>query len=268
MSIPNEPRPLPARIRDIATQAEHALTENYSRSTPARTLVASIPVVGSPIDAFLGTRGQNIASRRFEGTVMALSDECGRLDEEKIDRDYLESEAFFDLIWRLFEKGQRTRDQERVRAYAQTVRVSIEDPSFREDAEGSLDLLSELTPAEFRLAAELYRIFGVHPFDWRGLQFIFDECDGPGSEDPEGETRVFQPLLMSRLEAKGLLAREVDVSSEALASNLTRMLDGSSASSPMLNRSFRLTRFYAQLMARLVGDDPVERDGPLVGSIW
>lgn len=148
---------LPTRITDVASQAEEEISTTYSRLTPLRAAVAAIPLVGSTIDAFLGTRGQNIAAQRLERTIQGIQRQIVAVDMSKLDGAFLESEEFYDLLWRAFEEGQRTANHQKVALYVRILLQSLQAPPFRENAHEYLALLAELSSTEIQVAAAAYR---------------------------------------------------------------------------------------------------------------
>jgi hypothetical protein len=148
----HQPKPVVAIAEKVA--------EAYSSLGILRAVVPYISGVGPAIDAMLGTRGQNIAMRRLQSTIDELKRQAQALDETTVDREFLQSEDFYDLIWRVLEKGQRTVDEEKVRLYIRVLLRSAWGVPHRESAEEYLNLLSDLSPTEIHLASIL---FYCHP---------------------------------------------------------------------------------------------------------
>jgi hypothetical protein len=80
------------------------------------------------------------------------------LKNEEINRLYLNSEEWFDLIIKAFNCASKTRQQEKLRLFAQIVKNSIVvGKDFEEDEpELYLKIVDELTPIEMRVAKCLY----------------------------------------------------------------------------------------------------------------
>lgn len=233
---------------DAVQRAEQAVSEWYSQATVIRPFIA---LMGGPlafVDAFFGTRGQNIASRRLQATVETILAELARIQPERFDTAYLESDDFYDVIWRAVQHGQRTRDQERVLAYAALVRGSIECPSRRASVELDLDLLGELTPNEFKLATYIAQMFGERWFEEKDVIFWEPGEDGA----PSNDFHCADPFVFGRLAGKGILIRHQEVSQRKLASTMAAM-----HGSPMagyrnfVEEQYQLSQQFRELLAYL-----------------
>jgi len=145
-------------MSDVLAKAEAAVATVYSDLAALRAIVAAIPILGASIDAFLGTRGQTITARRLRDAIKELERQASQLDQSKVDARYLESEDFFDLLWRAFERGMRTSQKEKVRLYVRVLLRSTEAPAHRENAQEYLELLADLTVTEVRVASALYKL--------------------------------------------------------------------------------------------------------------
>jgi hypothetical protein len=164
----------------------------YAESPVIRAAIASIPVIGGPIDAFFGTWGSDVIQHRYDAVLEELRHEAGRLDENKVDRQFLESEEFFDLFAHVLQESARTRHREKIRLYARILagRASIDWPEVA-DAEEILEILSGLSLRQVGIMVRLWnRAYG---------RAILDAAT------PEGLETAFD---YQRLESMGLLSQE------------------------------------------------------------
>lgn len=214
-----EKRALPARVAEAAAKVEAELSETYARFTGPRAILTTLVPGLSWVDMCLGTRGQNIASRRFEVTVKALQDSFAEMDEEKVDREFLESEEFYDLVWCTFEKGQRTRHEEVVRYCARVLRDAVDQPETRADAPVAMDMLSELAPDEINLAVWLYKTYRERGFGRMDL-YRRRGLAGPGCGK---EAKAFARVL-NRLQARGIVRQSAKLDKEQFVSDLARLM--------------------------------------------
>lgn len=148
---------LPGKVRAALQKCDERLSESYSENSAIRALVNVIPVLGSPIDALLGTRGQNYSTQRLQRTIDQLNAQCADLDGTKLDSRFLESEEFFDLVRSVFEQGQRTSDGDKVRLYVRILLRRAQAAPYSENAQEYLDLIAGLSGPEVRVAAAAYR---------------------------------------------------------------------------------------------------------------
>jgi hypothetical protein len=128
--------------------------------TPAfRGMVASIPYVGSSIDAILSSSGEIIRQRRIDQTISGLKEEMVGIEEKKIDKKFLESEEFYDIALDVFRYSIRTRHTTKVILYCKILAGSVllDNSHERHSAEDFLGFISELSPIDIRVAAEIYK---------------------------------------------------------------------------------------------------------------
>jgi hypothetical protein len=149
---------------DLESRAEEA-SEAYERNTALRTLVVAIPGIGSSLDLVLSSGG-----RRFEERIRDLIDALKKDMQERmetvadstLDKEYLESDEFFDLVIKALDATIRTRDERKRRPYARILTEStIRSKREGHSPEEYLDLIADLTPRELYVARMLYT-------DWPG----------------------------------------------------------------------------------------------------
>lgn len=264
---------LPEPIRRAA-ELERQAVEWYASVGPLRAAVASIPVVGTAIDALAGTRGQSIAQQRLLATVEVLQEEFADLRQELEEQsqearefkeqlvgDYLESEEFFDLAARMFEHGRRTRDRERLRAYARIMRKAVVEPGFRGSADTCLDVIASLSPEEFHFALLVWHSYQANPLlQWRSG---FDVATLESAGVPTSFT------TLSSLEFKGVVRRSTEVDNRQLSRAMAHMLDGFSGWGSMTEERYHFTPVFARalkMLGDLIPEDETEAPDPTEAS--
>jgi DNA-binding MarR family transcriptional regulator len=128
------------------------------------------------------------------------------LKENMIDRAFLESEEWFDLVVKTFDSAARTRDSEKISLYSRIIRNSVIQSNRKtHDPEEYLMVLSELTPREVKLAKAIYaqqkdgqkenenELLWVYGKGWKNLA---------AEAGLDGNDLVF---LLKRLERTGLI---------------------------------------------------------------
>jgi hypothetical protein len=132
----------------------------YEDNLALRALVAAIPCIGSPLDLVLSSAGQ--ASReRIHKLIDAMKDDMQErmetIENIALDREYLKSEEFRDLLMRAFDATTKTRDAAQRRVYARILTEStIRSAREGHSPEEYLDLIATLTPLELHVARALY----------------------------------------------------------------------------------------------------------------
>jgi hypothetical protein len=101
-------------IRRIQTESEDSMSEAYSDTLIPRLTIQSIPLIGGQLDTFLTWKGEQLQKERFEKFVDILSDALEKLDEEKIDKEFLESEEFIELFYEVSRQAIRSYQEEKI----------------------------------------------------------------------------------------------------------------------------------------------------------
>lgn len=145
-----EPRRQDAPVYDRAAAI-------YEQTGWLRAAVALVPSLGSSIDAIITTRAQNLARQRIEAFLSELQAASSRLDAEKLDRAYLESEEWSDLVLRAFRAAADTRDREKSQLYAALLADAATTDRIPEiDYEAALSSIAELSVQEVALARAIF----------------------------------------------------------------------------------------------------------------
>ena len=104
---------------------------NYSNATWLRTTVIGaagaigivfpvIPAAVGALDVAITTKAQKIAERRLNQLCQSWESEMKQIPVQFVDKDYIESEEFFDLIFKAWESTKRTRHDEKIHLYAKS----------------------------------------------------------------------------------------------------------------------------------------------------
>ncbi len=195
-----------SRTSEIAAAA----LEVYSERATLRAVISAIPWVGGPIDAFLSTHGQRIVQNRIMSLLEVLQEELRDVHENQVDKSYIESEEFFDLIVQALEAAARTRERAKIRLYAKILKGAV--VGHRESdfsAEDAVRIVLDLTPRQMEVARAVYRQqqdgprAGENDLQW-AMRAGWENLAGSLSESSAQETMA--DLLM--LQRAGLV-REV-----------------------------------------------------------
>lgn len=121
------------------SSSEKAL-EFYNDSAVLRTIVSKFPIVGNFIDISVTNKWNNIQHNRIFGLLNRLSVDLQDVEERMIDKEYLKSEQFYDIIAKILNDIIHNRSEPKEHAYARILKnVMINPESFPE-----MDLLSDI----------------------------------------------------------------------------------------------------------------------------
>jgi hypothetical protein len=173
-----------------------AVVEWYTSNPYARAAVSGaaslVPFAGAAVDAWLGTVGSALAEHRRDALIAELHNYLDRLDESKVDKEYLQSEAWADLLMQGIQSSVRTRDTEKIRLFAAILAgAATTDGPTDLDVEAVLGTLANLTSVEIGIAGQMYETVRREP------HVFIDGCPLPNVADAD--------FHMKRLEAAGLV---------------------------------------------------------------
>ncbi len=180
--------------------------EEYARKTGWRALVNLIPYIGSSLDVLLTAKAQEVTQQRIESLVSEVSNQLKLIEESKVDKSFLDSDEWYDLVFRTFEKAIRTRSTEKIQLYSKILVGTLISPENREHSEGFLDILADLSETEVKLARLVYELkdISIQKKDEHGSQkpnIFLDRCTFIDKNDIQ--------FYMKRLERVGLVNEEV-----------------------------------------------------------
>ena len=132
------------RMMDILTE----MSENYSEAALGRALINLFPG-GSSIDLLLTSRWDSYKKKRLEELVGYFKKELKRLDASKVDKTFLESEEFYDIIQRVIYDSLVSRIQEKRIAYAKSTIDFLENPTNIFDLEETISCISNIRERDF-----------------------------------------------------------------------------------------------------------------------
>ena len=181
--------------------------EKYSENIILREAITLIPFIGSPLDIFLTTKAQKIFSNRIMNLFDELKYEMTTLENEKVDKDYINSEEFIDLFIKTIEAAAKTRSNEKIKLYAKLLKgvVKFQDRK-KYSPEEYLQVLSELTIKELEVARTIYKQQkekqrkDENELQW-ALRCGWEELEKECPSIPEEDFR----FIFLRLEKSGLI---------------------------------------------------------------
>ncbi len=193
----------------VATRKLAKASEIYSENAALRAAVNLVPYVGGSLDILISSRGQSIIQKRMLKFLDELKVEMSRLDEQAVNKAYLESEEWFDIVMRTLEAVAKTRNGEKVRLYAKMLSSSVSTPAdLHYSSEDYLTIISELTPREIRVARVLFNQQHDRPQETETeLQWALGKGWNDMSEQSQVPKEELQFALL-RLQRAGL-AKEI-----------------------------------------------------------
>jgi|TARA_B110000240_G_C13337670_1_gene384075 hypothetical protein len=134
-------------------------SEAYSNDIAQRALISNIPFIGSSIDNVFTGKASKYYKLRIETFIECVHQEFASIEENKIDKNFLETPEFFDLITSLIENSVKTRHIERVELFSKLLKSKIsKDFSNKFEADDFTYIISELIPRDILIISEIEKI--------------------------------------------------------------------------------------------------------------
>lgn len=173
----------------------------YEENILLRVFVTLIPGIGGATDLVLAGEGQRIFKERMVRLFESVKEQAEGIEERMIDKQYIESEEYFDLLIKAFDTAAKTRSRDKIQLCARILANSaVHAARERYSVEEYLHLISSLTPQELRVSRLLYD----------GQPQVNDEAWSAWVAQTCEKTRIDQrdlPMMLNRLESSGLLER-------------------------------------------------------------
>lgn len=146
------------KIRKYIEEPLQKAIEIYTQNPQLRNSISQMPM-GIALDQFIVGLGRDFQQKRLVQAIQLLHQEMSLIDESKIDKQFLQTEEFIDLIVKAIENSVKTRHKDRVLLNCKILSGSIliENKEIRHSAEDLLVLISDLTPIDLKVAKEIYK---------------------------------------------------------------------------------------------------------------
>jgi hypothetical protein len=150
---------VPAKVVRTVDEATRKAAELYADNTALRTFIVSIPYLGGGIDMIIATEGQKVTKERIFKLIDEMKQRMEQHEEEAINKEYLASDEFIDLVIKAFDSAAKTRNEEKIRLYARILTEStVRDKQGTYFPEEYLNVLAGLTPRQVEVAWAIYEV--------------------------------------------------------------------------------------------------------------
>ncbi|MFV1455488.1 hypothetical protein [Bacillus mycoides] len=125
-----------------------------------KAIIAGIPTIGASIDAILSSKQAEYKEKRIKELLYFLKAALDKVEKNKIDKEWAESEEFYDLLRNAVESSTKGRSVEKIKMNAMILSnvLTVENnDNYR--PEEYLDTLSELTALECKILLIVYERF-------------------------------------------------------------------------------------------------------------
>ena len=146
------------RVSSGSKQKHLTRTAGFTTKAALELVASAIPGIGGTIVTAIAMLETEKVSRRLGALMQEVHQLYAGIQTDKLDRDYVQSEAFEEVVMAAIEAGRRSSSREKRRMVAATLvgTVTIDRPPGL-DVEALLDMLGGLSSEDLRVARLLYR---------------------------------------------------------------------------------------------------------------
>lgn len=174
----------------------------------------AIPSVGSSLDLILADGGRRRRERIFgaiEDMKVDMKERLETVEESAIDKKFLNSDEFFDLMMKFFDTTTKSRDETKRRMGARILTESaIVSSGEQYSPEEYLDLISDLTPRELAVARSLHKeqtAKAYEDLEVSEAHEVWKAWQGSVQNEASIEGADLQ-LILGRLQSSGLILED------------------------------------------------------------
>jgi hypothetical protein len=148
------------------------LSKKYSTNPILRSVISIIPYVGGSLDILLTEKWNSFYQKRIEQMLGQLSIDLKDL-EGKVDEEYLGSEEFFDVIYKVLNEAFKTRLEEKRKIYSKIIRDSITSNKETMETESILEIVSSLYEKDLIFIYKIAEIKkSIETFEFTGEEML------------------------------------------------------------------------------------------------
>jgi hypothetical protein len=224
---------------------------HYSSET-LNALIASIPYAGGAISSVLFGKAQRKVQERTADTFKTFKERLESVAEEKVDKEFFESDEFVTLLILALEQIQTTHDREKLRMLATGLaNAGLADFNQESRKELFLRILRDLAPEHIKMLESL------RPIKWMGREDALPAYDRP----PEHHLPILQSLVAHGLIREHLISIKVpnknwtQLNANQLVSELQKLFQTPPS------RGFVLTKFggdFLKFFSEFKAEESVE----------
>ena len=137
-----------------------SLLEKYSDMTGLRAMLQLIPFgIGSALDSYAGNKSNQIKYNRIKLLLETFSEGVSKLDEEILNKDYIESDEFFILFSKVIGSCEIEKNKEKIEFFKNLLVNTIVTKNIDVDFTHTMtDILKDISYSECLILFEIYRL--------------------------------------------------------------------------------------------------------------
>lgn len=120
------------------------LSRKYENNIVARAIVNAIPYIGGSLDIALTDRWNKYCQERLGDFLHKLSNELEEIDEKKLNKDFINSEGFFDIVCNIVKDVITSRLEDKRIIYVKMLKEALEQEQNISDLESLISQIEDL----------------------------------------------------------------------------------------------------------------------------
>ena len=179
-------------------------SELYYKKIWIQSIVVGIPWIGGSLDKILSYKGRQLAEERIKTMLRFLKEEIQKIENNKIEMSFLESEEWNDIVFLSMEKSARIRNKGRLKTIARILKGSIKNEiDTGGHVEDLIDVVAELRDEEAILLREMYKF--SHEINTEPARSIVNYAEELKDRIPK-TLHNRMDFLLKRIEGLGLIS--------------------------------------------------------------
>lgn len=174
------------------------IIQKYEGNTVLRAIVNLIPYVGGSLDVALNKWSQ-IKQRRVEELLGSINEELKGTQEAAINKDYLESDEFYDLVYQIVNNALANRCPETRTAYAKVIKSAVLNEETTANLEDLVRQVAEIREKDLFFLQKVKNLLSSGT-DLTGVNLFYGVLGAGNTYDPLECER-----MLYRFENLGLL---------------------------------------------------------------
>jgi hypothetical protein len=143
------------KIKKIGDEVNKVSLPSIITESAIKIVLNSVPVIGNALNEIIFGIGSKIKVERLEKLTKFISEKINDMETEQINKEYLKSEEFYDLLLEILSKASKSKSEQKLKALSEIlVRSITEESDFDSDLNSTfITYIDELKTKHIELLA-------------------------------------------------------------------------------------------------------------------
>lgn len=135
------------------------LSKKYGDNLLIRTCICAIPNIGGSLDVILTDKWNVYNQNRIEDFLDKLSKELKLLDEKSINKEFIYSEEFYDIVYQILKDVTSSRVSEKRTIYSKILKEALSENTKTCDLESLIEQVGNIKEKDMLFLKYLQKYF-------------------------------------------------------------------------------------------------------------